>query len=272
MTHPPDLVECALGLWRDGLTQTEIAGRLGVPRSTVRDWTAGRVPRLHGLGAASCPTCGGPQHDFRALPPEYVHLLGLYLGDGCLSLHPRGVYKLRIALDVKYPAIVSEATHSVQSTLPSSTVSRRLSRSNYVEVYAYAKAWLSLFPQHGPGKKHERRIALTSWQLVAIRPRPDLFLRGLLQSDGCRFQNTGRGGWSNPRYSFSNVSDDIKRIFCDACELLGLRWTSAPRRPSRRLAESRRLGQRMERPGRRAVQALRAAAKALRGGNSRPAD
>lgn len=227
MAHPPDLVERALGLWRDGLTQTEIAGRLGVPRSTVRDWTAGRVPRLHRLGEAACPTCSRPEHDFRALPPEYVHLLGLYLGDGCLSLHRRGVYKLRIALDVKYPAIVSEAARSMQSTMPSSTVNQHLSRSNYVEVYSYAKAWRCLFPQHGPGKKHERRIVLTHWQLDAIRSRPDLLLRGLLQSDGCRFQNTGRCGWSNPRYSFSNVSDDIKGIFCDACELLGLRWTSS---------------------------------------------
>lgn len=146
MTHPPDLVECALGLRRDGLTQMEIAGRLGVPRSTVRDWTAGRVPRLHRLGAASCPTCDGSEHDFRALPPDYVHLLGLYLGDGCLSKHRRDVYKLRIALDAKYPAIVREAAHSMRSTMPSSTVGRRLSKSNYVEVYAYAKAWPCLFP------------------------------------------------------------------------------------------------------------------------------
>jgi hypothetical protein len=227
MTHPPDLVERALGLRRDGLTQIEIAGRLGVPRSTVRDWTAGRVPRSHTLRALSCPICGGPEHDFRTLPAAYVHLLGLYLGDGCLSLHRRGVYKLRIALDAKYPAIVSEAARSMELTMPSSRVGQRLSRSNYVEVYAYAKAWLCLFPQHGPGKKHERRIVLTPWQLDAIRSRPDLLVRGLLHSDGCRFQNSGRCGWSHPRYSFSNVSDDIKRIFCDACELLGLRWTSS---------------------------------------------
>jgi hypothetical protein len=228
MTHPPDLVEHTLGLWRDGLTQAEIAQRLGVPRSTVRDWAVGRVPRRYRPPARSCPACGGPEHDFRELRPAYVHLLGLYLGDGCLSLHPRGVYKLRLALDAKYPAIVSEAARSMELTMPSSTVGRRLSRSNYVEVYAYAKAWACLFPQHGPGRKHERRIVLTHWQLKAVRSRPDLLVRGLLQSDGCRFQNTGRGGWSNPRYSFSNVSDDIKRIFCDACELLRLHCTSAP--------------------------------------------
>jgi hypothetical protein len=27
---------------------------------------------------------------------------------------------------------------------------------------------------------------------------------------------------------FTNLSDDIKQIFCDACDLLGLHWTKAP--------------------------------------------
>jgi hypothetical protein len=31
-----------------------------------------------------------------------------------------------------------------------------------------------------------------------------------------------------PRYSFSNLSIDIKRIFCEACDQLGLHWTTAP--------------------------------------------
>ena len=30
-----------------------------------------------------------------------------------------------------------------------------------------------------------------------------------------------------PRYSFSNLSAGIKRIFCDACEALDLHWTAA---------------------------------------------
>jgi hypothetical protein len=33
----------------------------------------------------------------------------------------------------------------------------------------------------------------------------------------------------NPRYLFTNASDDIRGIFCDACDLLGLHWTEAPR-------------------------------------------
>ena len=56
-----------------------------------------------------------------------------------------------------------------------------------------------------------------------------MLLRGLIHSDGCRFINTGRA-WRCPRYTFSNVSDDIRRIFCDACDLMGLRWTASGER------------------------------------------
>ena len=49
----------------------------------------------------------------------------------------------------------------------------------------------------------------------------------MIQSDGHRFINTGRGGWRHPRYAFSNVSTDISSIFCAACDCLGLRWTAA---------------------------------------------
>ncbi len=61
------------------------------------------------------------------------------------------------------------------------------------------------------------------------RCHPKLLLRGLIQSDGCRFINTGKGGWTCPRYSFCNLSDDVRGIFCDACELVGVRTTHAPR-------------------------------------------
>jgi hypothetical protein len=29
------------------------------------------------------------------------------------------------------------------------------------------------------------------------------------------------------RYAFTNRSADIRRIFCDACDLLGIRWTAS---------------------------------------------
>jgi hypothetical protein len=29
----------------------------------------------------------------------------------------------------------------------------------------------------------------------------------------------------SPRYSFSNRSEDIKQLFCESCDALGIRWT-----------------------------------------------
>jgi hypothetical protein len=34
----------------------------------------------------------------------------------------------------------------------------------------------------------------------------------------------GETTYHYPRYNFTNRSDDIKRIFCDACDLLGVEW------------------------------------------------
>ena len=84
-----------------------------------------------------------------------------------------------------------------------------------------------MFPQHGPGRKHLRPIILAPWQQVTADRYPEQLLLGLVESDGCRFQNTGRRGWSHPRYAFVNKSDDIRGIFCRACDLIGVRWTAS---------------------------------------------
>lgn len=226
MTHPIGTVARALELAAKGRTATEVGRLLGVPRATVRDWICGRLPkRARPWAGDGCATCG-VLHDFAALPPAYVHLLGWYLGDGCLSAHRRGVFKLRISLDARYPDIVDECQETIRTVMPRSRVNRADKRT-WFEVYSYSKSWPCLFPQHGPGKKHERRIVLVPWQLTLVSKRPDLLLRGLLHSDGCRFQNTGRGGWSHPRYAFANTSRDIRAIFCAACDLLGLHWTAS---------------------------------------------
>jgi hypothetical protein len=96
-----------------------------------------------------------------------------------------------------------------------------------VVLSAYSRSWPCLFPQHGPGRRREREIELTAWKLELVAKWPEQLLRGLIHSDGSRFINTGRGGWSAPRYEFSNKSDDIRAIFCDACDLVGMRWTKS---------------------------------------------
>ena len=100
-------------------------------------------------------------------------------------------------------------------------------KAGCVDVSSGSKQWPCLFPQHGPGPKHLRRIALTDWQQAIVDEHPTGLLRGLIHSDGCRSLNRvvvrGRE-YAYPRYTFSNVSDDIKRIFCDACDALGIEW------------------------------------------------
>lgn len=225
-THQEVVRAIALGL--TGLNATDISRRTGIPRRTVHDWLHFKTPRRRSRVTRGCPACGHPPHDFRSLPPSYVYLLGVYLGDGCISPHPRGVFRLRIALDVAYPRIIEETARAVRAVMPRNSVGRVDCRT-WIQLNSYSKSWPCLLPQHGPGRKHERPIVLEDWQWRLVERSPELLVRGLIHSDGCRFESTGRGGWSNPRYVFSNSSEDILGIFERACALLDLRTTRAPR-------------------------------------------
>jgi hypothetical protein len=84
-----------------------------------------------------------------------------------------------------------------------------------------------VLPQHGPGRKHERRIVLTRWQQDLIEADPWSLIRGLIHSDGCRAINRVRvhGKWySYPRYFFANESRDILAIMGCALDLAGVAW------------------------------------------------
>lgn len=217
----------------EGLGSRRVAQRLQLPIGTVRDWHAGKLP-WHSRPTPSgdscptiCSTCEQPRHDFESLGAAYVHLLGLYLGDGHISVHRRRVHRLRIALDKKYPQITAECAESMRATTPSSKVQVLLTPSNCYSVSAYSRAWPCLFPQHGSGPKHTRPIFLAGWQQKLAERWPEQLLKGLIQSDGCRFTNAGRGGWRHPRYAFTNVSTDITSIFCSACDCLYLHWSAA---------------------------------------------
>ncbi len=227
--HDPAAVAEVLDLRAAGASASSIASRIGLPRSTVRDWCAGKVPGRTARQRGPRPGEGAP------LPASYPYLLGIYLGDGSISTHPRGVFRLRLHLDLDYPRIIDECESALRDAAPANRVHRLTRRSHYtgapaasyVDLSCYSKWWADLFPQHGRGRKHERRIALADWQVTAVVAAPDRFLRGLIHSDGCRSINTGTN-WRYPRYSFSNRSDDIRRLFCWACDLLELHWTTAP--------------------------------------------
>jgi hypothetical protein len=209
-----------------GLNHCQIAHNTGIPRSTVRQWLAGHIPRNARRRVAGCPACGHDTHDPEDLPrPEYPYLLGPYLGDGCISAAHRGVYRLRVFLDMRYSNLISECAAAVRAVMPANVVSIRdyVAGGRCAEVGCFSKSWPCLFPQHGPGPKHLRPIVLTDWQREIVTHHPKPLIRGLIHSDGCRVVNKSMGR-RYLRYMFANASADIRSIFCDACDQLGISW------------------------------------------------
>jgi hypothetical protein len=213
-----------------GITVEEVAQLTGVPSATVRTWTRGTIPAAGWralLGTGSCPRCGGPPHRFGDLAETpYLYVLGTYLGDGVVDERSRST-SLRIACDPQYPGLIAEMVSAIEALRGRKphVALRRTCRC--VVITSYWKCWPCVLPQHGPGKKHRRPIVLEPWQrdLIAQDPRP--LIRGLIQTDGWRGTNRvhvkGRD-YEYPRYQFSNRSDDIRRIFTDACDRLDIAW------------------------------------------------
>ncbi|TCR22201.1 hypothetical protein EV578_105416 [Streptomyces sp. BK205] len=116
---------------------------------------------------------------------------------------------------------------------PGNTVFR-VQRQGCQYVTCYSKHWPCIFPQHGPGKKHERTIALEPWQQAIVDEHPWEFIRGLIHSDGCRITNWTtrvvageRRRYEYPRYFFTNLSGDIIRLFTDTLDHVGVEWKQA---------------------------------------------
>jgi hypothetical protein len=177
------MVDRARALSAQGLYDREVAQIVGVPLSTVRKWRTGkrRAPGPNGRQKRSCPRCHGVPLD----EPAYAYLLGLYLGDGCLIRQRKDVYLLSIACCDAWPGLITAAKDATRQVMPASAVFSR-QRTGMTEVKSTSKHWPCLFPQHGPGMKHTRKIELAEWQQVIVDRYPGDFVRGLIHSDGYR--------------------------------------------------------------------------------------
>ncbi|MFH8292167.1 transcriptional regulator [Streptomyces sp. NPDC018059] len=220
-----------LALVGQGRSLNSVSKETGISRAAIRSWRTHPKPVGRGRDK-SCPRCrdtpGSPEH-----PSAYSYLLGLYLGDGCVSLNQRGIYSLRIACADGWPGLIDACADAIQAVRPDNKVCR-VQSVGCQYVTCWSKHWACLFPQHGPGKKHERKIALEPWQQEIVDAHPWEFVRGLIHSDGCRVTNwTTRliGGerkrYEYPRYFFTNVSEDIVRLYTDTLDQLGVQWKRA---------------------------------------------
>jgi len=208
---------------RAGQSLRSISLDTGISRATLRDWWVNGIDRRD--NRPGCPRCANevPQ------PTDvYVYLLGLYLGDGCISEAARTT-ALRIACADDWPHLMDLCATAIESVSGRRTY--RVAHEGCHEILGLWKHWPCLFPQHGRGPKHTRRIVLEPWQqeLVVADPRP--LIRGLIHSDGCRITNWTEqnvGGamkrYTYSRYFFTNVSEEIRTIFTDALDLLEIAW------------------------------------------------
>jgi hypothetical protein len=227
--HPRETVDRALRLSALGLIDRQVADLCGVSLGAVQKWRTGERRareeqdrrRFH-----SCPRCHSRVLDEKA----YAYLLGLYLGDGHILLCRKGVYQLSLACCDDWPGLMQEAADTLAIVMPTSSVGRR-QKNGCTEIRSHSKHWACLFPQHGPGRKHERKIALEDWQLKIVSEHPGLFARGLMHSDGYRGMNrvrrhfNGSDHWYEyPRYLFKNESKDILELCGEALDLLNVDW------------------------------------------------
>ncbi|GAA2077216.1 hypothetical protein GCM10009801_33170 [Streptomyces albiaxialis] len=222
----------ALALIAQGRSLNSVSREMGISRWSLKSWQQ----RLHPAPSrgAPCWRCAGPP----GLPQDtaaYSYLLGLYLGDGCISRLAR-TYFLRIACADAWPGLIVECERAVKAVCPENSVFR-IQRQGCVNVTAYHSHWPCLLPQHGPGRKHTRSIALEPWQRAIVGEHPWPFVRGLIHSDGCRITNWTtrtvagqRKRYEYPRYFFTNRSDEILRLFTDTLDALGVECRSARHR------------------------------------------
>ncbi|WP_308188824.1 helix-turn-helix domain-containing protein [Streptacidiphilus sp. ASG 303] len=164
----------------------------------------------------------------------YAYVLGLYLGDGHIVSRKRQ-HHLAISCCDAWPGLIEAAEAAVKAVLPR-YATRRRRRRGCTDVESHTRHWVCMLPQHGPGRKHEREIALASWQREIVRRHPWPLIRGLIHSDGCRITNWAtrtvageRKRYEYPRYFFTNTSADIVRLFTDTLDAVGVEWRVARR-------------------------------------------
>lgn len=232
--HGTELRQKALTLLRGGARNADVARKLNVPAGTISYWKhMDRAKRGEPTRTRYhlCPRCDGGLDQ-----AAYSYLLGLYLGDGhIIQNKAMKTPSLSVFCAESWPGLMAECEKAMRTVLSENSVCR-VRREGCREVKVYSKHLWCLFPQHGPGMKHTRRIALEPWQQEIVDAHPWDFVRGLIHSDGCRTMNwTTRvvGGvkkrYEYPRYWFTNVSDDIRQLYTDTLDKLGVQWTHCTR-------------------------------------------
>ena len=94
-----------------------------------------------------------------------------------MVMSAKGVWVPSITCCDGWPGLMAQVRLAMSEVMPSSKVFAR-ARTGCTDIKSTSRHW-RLFPQHGPGRKHQRRIELEPWQEWIVAEYPGDFARGL---------------------------------------------------------------------------------------------
>lgn len=162
----------------------------------------------------------------------YSYLLGFYLGDGHLAYDRKRKsrsYTFVITNHIEFDVMNQRIKDNIKCLFPNKEIAtyQKCSqdrKSNGIDIKVTGICLNLLFP-HGDGRKHTRKIELTDWQNKLTEKYPQEFIKGLIESDGCRFAPRKKQCPTYIIYQFSNCSIDIHKILQNIATRIGLKFT-----------------------------------------------
>lgn len=142
-----------------------------------------------------------------------AYIIGCSLGDGNLSSPNGRVPRLRITCDSKYPQLADEISKGLRALFPRNKVSVVLRRNERCfDMSVYSKALEIYMPwKAGFGSKIEQQAHVPEW-IMEDRLFIQSCLRGLIQTDGCIYNDRG--------YMMVNFVNNCFLLAADAYRML----------------------------------------------------
>lgn len=209
-------------LRENGENWLTISKKLNIPRGTIKYWFDGGEIKFNKQlkKEFNLKTFLEEIENDERKKRAYSYILGLYLGDGHITkTAKKDIYRLRIFLHDRYKNLNEYALRNLQEILVENKCTIFSSKDCALDIISvYKKNIKEIFPQHGEGLKHKRKIKLEKWQKEIIDPL--CFIQGLFHSDGSYVQG------KNVFYQFTNMSTDIKKMYLYYCKKIGVQTSS----------------------------------------------
>lgn len=211
-------------LYKNGMKKCDISRKTGICAENIANWIKYPDKDFNRIKNYKSIENFEEYLNTEEKQKAYSFILAVYLCDGyiCTNIKKRfnGAPVIHFYNDSRYIKNTKEWADNLQILIPLSTIRiKKRKNSNCFIVKADSHYLIDLFPQHGTGKKHDRKLELADWQKKIVEKYPHEFIRGCIQSDGCIwFQKND----NRKRYEFTNVSEDIANFFLDALKLIGI--------------------------------------------------